>query len=93
MATDMATDYLQALADALRRRDHSVEMIRDRIGHTVLKAGHPAVPSVLSVSIRCAVMDGCWRYVWEWGEPVDLPIDDTETVADRVVSVLGVTAK
>jgi hypothetical protein len=93
MTTDTSTDHLQALADALRERDHTADITRDHAGRTTLKAGHPAVPAILTVSIRCGVFDGGrWSYLWEWGESIDLPIDDTGAVADRVAAVLGVTA-
>jgi hypothetical protein len=93
VATDTATGHLQALADALVARNHTADITRDHAERTVLKVGHPAVPAVLSVSIRCGVTPGGWRFLWEWGEPLDLPIGDTDAVADRVASVLGVTAK
>lgn len=86
-----AEDHLQALAEALRNRDHTATVTTDAAGRSVLKVGHPAVPSMLTVSLFCGVADGGrWHYLWEWGEPLDLPVDDFGAVADRVAAVLGV---
>lgn len=92
--TDTAQEYLEALAEALRHRDHTADVTTDHAGRAVLKVGHPAVPAALTVSIYCGVADGgTWHYLWEWRERIDLPIGDVDAVADRVAAVLGVTAK
>lgn len=91
MITEIAEDHLQVLANALRDRDHTATVTTDATGRTVLRVTHPAVPALLSVSLSCGVADGGrWHYLWEWGEPLDLPVDDLEAVADRVAVVLGV---
>lgn len=90
-ATPDARAHLEALATALRDRDHTATVRTDATGRTLLKAGHPAVPSLLSVSISCGVADGGrWAFKWEWGEPLDLPVADLDAVADRVSRVLGI---
>jgi hypothetical protein len=90
-ATPDAKAHLEALADVLRDRDHTATVSTDATGRTVLKAGHPAVPSMLTVAIHAGVADGgVWHFLWEWGEALDLPVDDLDAVAERVSRVLGV---
>lgn len=87
-----ARKHLEDLAAKLRHRDHTADITRDRAGRAVLKVGHPAVPPILTVTLRCGPTDAGLRFQWEWQEVLDIPPDDLDAVADRVASVLGVTA-
>lgn len=81
----MGQEPLQALADALHARGCTADLVRHHTGRTTLRAGHPTMPSLLTV----AVLWESGRFYWEWGDPIDLPPEDIGVVADRVLYVLG----